>query len=309
MSRQYFPQVPPSIDFFDCKRPSAGNRCVSLVLGPLSINIRGLDEAMADELFDHYAPFSTREAPEGAVRIRLGIEDRDYFISPPDEGTEFTRVQLRYESDSRRVVYQSYRMAGWFDTLGGEGVALLASGDWEPFIRAMENYVRSTVAWQAASRGGALVHAASAVLEGRGYLFYGESGAGKSTLSECNTRAKILSDDISLLLPGDDGRLQLVGSPFRGTYVGGEPVMGTFPLTAGFRIVQAKQAAVQEVPRIRALSEFVGNMPFVAEAFSSRPDLFENIEKKLLDTPLAHLCFCKDDSYWDAIAEWERQSG
>ena len=138
---------------------------------------------------------------------------------------------------------------------------------------------------------------------GRGYLFYGESGAGKSTLSASNRRARIVSDDLSLILPDDDGRLLLVGSPFRGTYTGGEPVVGTFPLKAGFRIVQDDHAEIRSVPRIRALSEFVGNLPFVAEAYSKRPDLFERIENALEKVPLAHLHFRKDDSYWDAIRD------
>ena len=60
---------------------------------------------------------------------------------------------------------------------------------------------RAAVAWQAACRGGALVHGASAVRRDRAYLFYGESGAGKSTLSACNRRATVVSDDLSLVLP------------------------------------------------------------------------------------------------------------
>ena len=136
-----------------------------------------------------------------------------------------------------------------------------------------------------------------------GYLFYGESGAGKSTLSACNRRADVVSDDLSLVLPDADGRPELVGSPFRGTYTGGAPVVGRFPLVAGFRIVQAPQAEVRRVDRVRALGELVGNLPFVAEAFADRPDLFEHLERSLANVPLAHLHFCKDESYWDAIRD------
>jgi hypothetical protein len=178
---------------------------------------------------------------------------------------------------------------------------LLARGEREPPERALENLVRAAVAWQAASRGGALVHAASAVWKDRGYLFYGESGAGKSTLSACNRRARVVSDDLSLLLPGPGGGLELIGSPFRGTYGGGPPVVGRFPLAAGFRLVQADRAAVKPVARARALGELVGNLPFVAEAFAARPDLFDGVASAFAAVPLAHLHFRKDDSYWDAI--------
>ncbi len=141
------------------------------------------------------------------------------------------------------------------------------------------------------------------MLDGKGYLFYGESGAGKSTLAECNRRARIVSDDLSLVLPAADGALELIGSPFRGTYEGGEQVLGNFPVAAGFRLVQADDVRVEKVDRVRALSELVGNLPFVAEGFVRRPDLFGKIEGTFRRVPLMHLHFRKDDSYWDAIRE------
>jgi len=78
-------------------------------------------------------------------------------------------------------------------------------------------------------------------------------------------------------------------------------VVGRFPLAAGFRLIQAPEADVRPVARIRALSELIGNLPFVAEAFGERPDLWDGVERTFRDVPLAHLHFRKDDSYWDAI--------
>lgn len=303
-------ELPPEARFFEPPRPSAGQEVVAITLGPLSIAMSGLDAQLSNALFDRFKPYSSNTAPQtgsdsdadsGGLSIELGLEDADYFIEPPPR-LDFNKVLLDYDPKRDRVRFAGYRVAGWFETKGGRGVVLLARGNYEPADRALENYIRAAVAWQAASRGGALVHAASAVLDGKGFLFYGESGAGKSTLAACNRRARIVSDDLSLILPGDDGKLELVGSPFRGTYTEGKPVVGQFPLAAGFRIVKAEQAAVREVPRVRALAELVGNLPFVAEAFHHRPDLFSAIQNSLASIPLAHLDFSKDDTYWDAIA-------
>ena len=145
------------------------------------------------------------------------------------------------------------------------------------------------------------MHGASAVRDGRAYLFYGESGAGKSTLSAASGRATVVSDDLTLLLPAASGGLEVVGSPFRGTYEGGPPVLGRFPLVAGFRIVKAPAASVRPVPRAVAFGQLVGNLTFVAEAFAKRPDLFAAVERAFAPVPLLHLHFRKDDSYWDAI--------
>ena len=293
----------PPMSFFERARPADGDRGVGIELGSVRIQIEGLGDELASALHERYSPYSVPARREdGALKVRLGLEDREYFIDPPHKA-EPNRVILA--CDGPRVRYLGYRVAGWFDTADGRGEVLLARGEFEPALSALENYVRAAVAWQAAGRGGALIHAASAVWNGRGYLFYGESGAGKSTLSAANTRARVVSDDLSLVLPGNEGTLELIGSPFRGTYEGGEPVQGAFPLAAGFRIIKDTRADVRPVARSRAMAELVGNLPFVAEAFSKRPDLFASVHRAFSRIALAHLHFARDDTYWDAIERAE----
>jgi hypothetical protein len=293
---------PLPFEEIDRPRPSPGVRRVRLALGPLAIEVHGLDDRRAGELLARYGPYAEeREAADPqALDVSLREDARAYFLDPPAR-PEFNPVFLAHEAG--RVRYLGYKVAGWFDTAGGSGVLVLAQGSYEPDLRAMENYLRAAIAWQAARRGGALVHAASAVLHGRAYLFYGESGAGKSTLAACNRRARIVSDDLSLVLPDAEGRPHLIGSPFRGTYEDGDAVLGAFPLAAGFRLVKDESAAVAPVPRLRALGELVGNLTFVAEAYASAPELWDALERTFRQVPLAHLHFRKDDSYWDAIAE------
>jgi hypothetical protein len=293
--------APPPAEHFDKAYPPAGNATMTLALGRIAIRLRQLPEELRRRLVDRYGKFVVDEFDEG-LDVEVCNAAHDYYIEPP-EVAEFNPVHL--VCDGERVRFVGYRLAGVFETIGGHGRVLLARGEYEPADRAIENYIRAAVAWRAAELGGALVHAASAAWEGRGYLFYGESGAGKSTLSECNRRATILSDDLSLVLPGEDGALELVGSPFRGTYEGGDRIVGRFPLIAGFRLVQDQEVSVRPVNRLRAMSELIGNLPFVAEGFGRRPDLFDKIQRGFESVPLMHLHFRKDDSYWDAIRDAE----
>ena len=293
--------APPPIEFFAETRPPAGAERFGLSLAEIRIVVDGLDDTLAAALLGRYGPYADPgDEQEGdALRVRFAREARDYFIEPP-ESAEFNPIWLA--CDGTRIRYVGHQLAGWFDVAALRGEILLSRGRYEPELRALENFIRCAVAWCAAERGGALVHAASAVREGKGYLFYGESGAGKSTLSAVNTRARVVSDDLSLVLPRPGGGLDLVGSPFRGTYDEGEPVSGRFPLVAGFRIVKDVKAEVRVAPRAVAFGQLVGNLTFVAEAFKERPDLFASIEAAFASVPLHHLHFKKDDSYWEAIA-------
>ncbi len=291
--------APPPMSFFERDRPAAGDRAVGVTMGPLRIEIGGLDDRLAEGMLARYAPYSGpgRGDPD-ALRVALRLDDRDTYIAPPAR-PEPNLVLLAFDAGRVRLV--GYKLAGWFDTLGGRGEMLLARGTYEPVLHAIENYLRAAVAWQAASRGGALVHAASAAWRGRGYLFYGPSGAGKSTLASSNRRGAVLSDDLSLVLPDAAGQLLLVGTPFRGTFEGGPPVVGSVPLAAGFRLVQAASAEVRPVPRVRALAELVASLPFVAEAAGTERGMLERVESSFDRIPLAHLRFRPDDSFWDAI--------
>jgi hypothetical protein len=288
------------MEFFETERAPAGDLRFAIALGPLRIELDGLDAPLLSAIEERWGPWRAPGMERGrGLRIRVAREARDYFIAPP-EATETHPVLLACDGDRVRLV--SYRAAGWFDTDDGEGRLLLSDGEFESRALAMENYIRAAVGWQSLSRGGALVHSSSAVLDGRGYLFYGESGAGKSTLVSVNTRARVLSDELSLVMPDDGGVLHVVGTPFR-TDTALAPVVGAFPLAAGFRLVKADVAKVCSVPRSVAMAELVGSLPFVAEFFSRRSDLFERLEQSFSGLPLARLNFRKDDSYWDAIAD------
>jgi hypothetical protein len=265
------------------------------------VRLDGLDDDLADRLTSRFGAYGGPIADhEPAIRVRVGLEDREYFIEPP-EIPEFNPILTAVDADSVRFL--GYRAGGWFEPDDGVGVLWIARGDYEPAERAVENYLRCAVAWRAIRAGGALVHAASSVRNGHGYLFFGHSGAGKSTLAAADRRGRVVSDDLSLVLPRDGGGLDLVGSPFRGTYEGGTPVHGRFPLAAGFRLAQAPVARVREVPWRVAFAGLVANLPFVVDVLDADPGAVERVRAAFDPVPLRVLEFCRDDTFWDAIEE------
>jgi hypothetical protein len=71
----------------------------------------------------------------------------------------------------------------------------------------VESLVAIALAWLLAPRRRFLVHGAAVARDGVGYLVLGESRAGKSTLAAGALEAgwAVLSDDLAVLAPGDDG--------------------------------------------------------------------------------------------------------
>jgi hypothetical protein len=296
------PSVPWPVSRIPDAGIAAGDASFGLVLDAVRIRLSGLDDALCEGLHERFGAYAAQLDPAdaGALHVEVGLEDRAYFIDPP-ESPEPNPVLVAV--DASTVRFMGYRVAGWVRPEEGRGVLRLAHGDYEPAERAVENYIRCAVAWRALLHGGAFVHAASIVHRGSGYLFFGHSGAGKSTLASCDRRGRVVSDDLSLVLPGRERGLDLIGTPFRGTYEGGAPVVGRFPLRAGFRLVQASAARVREVPRTVAFSGLVANLPFVVDALDARPGLLDSISRAFADVPLRHLDFRRDDSFWEAIEE------
>ena len=80
--------------------------------------------------------------------------------------------------------------------------------------------------------------------------------------------------------------------------------MNPFDLAKYPVAMQRLKVAAEETKKALSTNEAVpSNLPFVAEGFARRPDLFGKIQRSFESIPLMHLHFIKDDTYWDAIRE------
>ena len=309
---------PPDKKFFSGLWKPLGYRSAALVLPGLSVKFDGMDEAWHGEFLQRYGAYARDTTTDrGAFTLTLSVSrsGNDHHVEPPPSGTaEYTALFVETEAEPTaachyRVRACTYDLAASFSTSGGRGKAIFSKERFEPVDRAAENILRVAIAWLAIAQGGLLMHSASIVKDGRGYLFFGQSGAGKSTLSERSTRGQVISDDLTLILPDPAGLPEVVGTPFRGTYAGGKPVLGRFPIAAAFRLRKAaaqEPAAVSELAASRALPDAIANLPFVVDQLGVDPALFPRVERVLTSFPIRELSFRKeDDSYWDAIEKSE----
>jgi len=308
---------PPGPDFFAAASgwQSLGARSAAIDLPGMSIGFEGMDEAWHARFLESYAPYS-RDAATGPaapmVTFRASRGGPEQYIAPPPAGVEaINPVWVEVEDDPAaaghcHVRCCTYGLAAAFSSAGGAGSAVFSRGSFDPRERAVENLLRVATAWLAIMRGGLLMHSASIIKDGRAYLFFGQSGSGKSTLAALSRRGQVASDDLSLLLPGDGGDIEIVGAPFRGTYTGGAAVSGRYPVRAAFRLKKAvppERSAVEPIKPGMAMAEAIANLPFVVDQLHIRPDLFGRAERVLTSFPIRLLRFGRlDDSYWEAIA-------
>lgn len=310
---------PPEQKFFSGLWKPLGYRSAALSLPGLSIKLDGMDDpwhAGFLERYGAYARDTTTDRGAFTLTLSASVSGNAHHVEPPASGVaEYTALFVEAEAEPAaaghyRVRTCTYDLAAAFSTSGGRGQAIFSKDRFEPVDRAVENILRVAIAWLAVAHGGLLIHSASIVKDGRAYLFFGQSGAGKSTLSERSRRGQVVSDDLTLILPDAAGRPEVVGTPFRGTYAGGRPVHGRFPLASAFRLRKAgpdEAAAVSPLAPGRALPDAIANLPFVVDQLGADPGLFARVEKVLTSFPIRELRFRKeDDGYWDAIEASEQ---
>jgi hypothetical protein len=159
-----------------------------------------------------------------------------------------------------------------------------------------------------AKQGGFLLHSASAVRNGKAFLFAGVSGAGKTTISRlAPPDATLLTDEISYVRKVDGsagaaGNAGYVayGTPFTGELAKlGENISA--PLAALYLLAQGPENRIDPVTVASAGRELLANMLFFAEdqkmvqwAFQAACDFVQRV-------PVFRLTFVPDARVWELI--------
>ncbi|MGO9305608.1 MAG: hypothetical protein ACLP3R_18250, partial [Candidatus Korobacteraceae bacterium] len=152
-----------------------------------------------------------------------------------------------------------------------------------------------------ARQGGLLVHAASAVRNGRAFLFAGVSGAGKTTISRlAPADVTLLTDEISYLRRNGHGYLAH-GTPFAGELAKvGENVQA--PLAALYLLRQGPENAIEPVSTGDAARSLLENVLFFAHDPELVSMVFESACNLVRQVPVYRLTFVPDARVWELIA-------
>jgi GTP-dependent phosphoenolpyruvate carboxykinase len=152
-----------------------------------------------------------------------------------------------------------------------------------------------------AREGGFLVHAASAVRNGRAFLFAGFSGAGKTTVASlAPPDATLLTDEISYVRRVD-GQYYAFGTPFTGELARlGENVRA--PIAALYLLAKGSNNKIEAITPANAARGLLENILFFARDPKLVNLVFEAACAFTDRVPVSRLTFLPDARVWEMIA-------
>ena len=151
-----------------------------------------------------------------------------------------------------------------------------------------------------AQEGGFLLHASSAIRNGRAFLFSGVSGAGKTTMARlAPPDAALLTDEISYVVR-QEGRYFAVGTPFYGELARpGENLRA--PIEALYLLAKGPENLIEPIEGTDAVRGLLGNLLFFARDPEFVKMVFDTAFDFVKHVPVRRLTFAPTTSVWELI--------
>jgi len=236
-------------------------------------------------LGDRYAGFL---APANEVDYEFDV----YLHEAPIEGVE-EDVRVDREGDSWRIQRGDFR------------------AEWNPRTRrgwirqfpnpySLDSVIRIVHTLMLAREGGMLMHASSAIRDGKAYVFTGVSGVGKTTISRlAPAGVHLLTDEMSFVrLHGGEYRAH--GTPFSGDL--GRPGENLqAPLAGIFLLAQGPENRIDELSASDAVRGLMANILFFAKDAALTNAVFAAAIELAARVPVRRLTFLPDARVWDLI--------
>src|SRR5579859_3540148 len=207
--------------------------CVEI--GGIPIALSTSDSGFLDLLRQRYAGFMSSSRPEFELEF-----DLKHALPVSDDDARVHR-----EGGDWLIERGDFR-ARWNPRAGRGTVRQNAN----PY--SLDSVLRIVHTLILAVRGGFLLHSASAICDGRAYLFSGVSGAGKTTMTRlAPADITLLTDEVSYLRPCADGYAAF-GTPFAGELERAGKNCNA-PVSALFFLEKGSENRVDELPSAEAV--------------------------------------------------------
>lgn len=263
---------------------TAASHEVVLDIGSLPVRLRVEDESFRALLCDRYAGFLGR--PSSAA---MSLEVEIVPAVPLGDGDIEARVR------GGKWFIQRADFSAEFDPSTNQGRIRQSANPY-----SIDTALRILHGFKLAGEGGFLLHAASAVRNGKAFIFTGLSGAGKTTISSlAPAGATLLTDEISYVRR-ESGRYIACGTPFAGELARlGANVSA--PIDSVFLLAKGPQNRIDPVETPVALQRILRNILFFADDPAMVSQVFESACSFCEAVPVRRLTFYPDARVWDII--------
>lgn len=283
---------------------SWGSRDLWLDLPVANIQFRGLSDSQYRSLIGEYRNFvadiDSHPDHDDVVCSAYKLES---VIRLPIESLmsqgQFTPLKVR---DSRGIELTGINFRAHLQLgEGGPKASLGVASEKElPRAGVIENFLRILSAHRALEKGGVMLHSAGLVFDDTAYIFSGRSNAGKTTLTRKahDKGARVLSDDINLLLPATEG-YSAHAVPFTGEFgrtLSHERGRKSYPVAAIVLLEQGSELVTEQVRPSAAVARLLTACPFVNYDAEESDRLFDVLTALVAGVPVIKLLCRKDDS-------------
>src|ERR1039457_989498 len=271
---------------------AAARKVACVEIGGIPIALSTCDDRFLDLLRQRYAGFLSSSPPEFELEFDL--------TSTGPASDDDVRVR-RNVDDGEWILERGDFRARWAPRTGRGHVRQNAN----PY--SLDSVLRILHSMILAERGGFLLHAASAICEGRACLFSGVSGAGKTTMTGlAPADITLLTDEISYLRPSPGGYAAF-GTPFAGELArAGENC--TAPVAALFFLEKGPHNRVDKLSPAAAVRRLMRNIFFFAEDQGLVEKLFATACDFVARVPIRRLTFYPDARVWDEVRNFASNS-
>jgi hypothetical protein len=264
----------------------AASDVVAIEIGGMAIALHTQDPPFRELLENRYAGFTK---PSAKTQFEFDIE----LFEPAETSHVDEDVQVKLQAGQWFFERGDFR-ARWNPKAGRGHIRQSRN----PY--AIDSVLRIVHTLILAKQGGFLVHAASAIRDGRAFLFAGVSGAGKTTISRvAPPDATLLTDEISYVRR-DGNQYRACGTPFAGELAKvGENQSA--PLSKLFLLEKGPENRIETVATSEAIRLLLRNILFFAEDAELVNLVFRSACEFVEQVPVRRLIFVPDERVWEII--------
>jgi hypothetical protein len=269
---------------------------IDVDISGLTIRFERLTSSLAEDLRREWPAYL--RAAGGAPALSVRVLDDDRAMTPG----RFMEGTLRIEPSEDGVTVRGAEGDLLQRSSGLTAVARLAQGDRGRRFWGLVNLTLAAISMRLQRRGGGVLHAAGAIVDGRAFLLVGPSGCGKTTWAKTAADAglPVLSDDCVLVDAVGEGLVAL-GSPFRAKDFP-SPGPGRWPVAALLVPSWADAPALQPVARLMLEARVASNLLFASTAWDAHSDGVSAAGSLSARAPAWTLRFRPDGSWVPVVA-------